>query len=265
MRLAIGTGFSQADSRRIGDRLSLQPSAGGSKTCLTDLNPFIAGDGTVTCAMTIPRRRLLKGLGSSAAVLPSAGCLALDETASNETAGSTDTPTATAGWTAEIPESPPDVSCSTVSRPIAEPVDREGALAPREYPGRPPSELASDAAVEYVTAFELAYRQHDEMVANTDVATDSERDSYLTRFDITVRDSWVAAGPAESAVVRLQYVGSGTVHPGMEFDYVTQYVTYYVDSSRVVRARTTRNDFDGTDALNPDPWEDGDPVACFEG
>jgi len=103
------------------------------------------------------------------------------------------------------------------------------------------------------------------MVANTDVATGGERDRYLTRFDISVRNSWVAAGPADSAVVRLEYVGSGTIHPGVEFDYITQYVTYYVGPTRVVRARTTRNDFDGTDALDPDPWADGDPVACFEG
>lgn len=218
--------------------------------------------------MTITRRRLVAALGISGVALSSAGCLSLSGTAPTETpAGTnpqTDTPTATAGWATDIPETPPSVSCSAVSRPIAEPVDREGALAPREYPGPPPTELTDKAAVEYVTTFELAYRQNDEMVANTDVTTGDERDSYLTRFDISVQDSWVAAGPSDSAVVRLQYVGSGTIHPGTSFDYVTQYVTYYVDSTRVVRAKTTQYDFEGTDALDPDPWTDGDPVACFE-
>jgi len=215
--------------------------------------------------MTITRRHLVKVFGSSSVGLASAGCLAPEGAGSNETTTGTETPTATAGWATEIPETPPNVSCSAVSRPMAEPVDRDGALAPREYPGRPPSEPAGEAALEYVTTFELAYRQNAEMIANTEITTDGERDSYLTRFDISVQDSWVTAGPANSAVVRLQYIGSGTIHPGMEFDYSTQYVTYYVDSARVVRARTTRHGFDGADALDPNPWADGSPVACFEG
>jgi hypothetical protein len=201
-------------------------------------------------------------------IASTAGCLGLGETASNGTPADTDTqtetPRAATGWATGIPETPPDVSCSAVSRPTPDPVGREGALAPREYPGRPPSEFVREQAVEYVTAFERAYRQNDEMRANGDVATGGERDSYLTRFDLTVRDSWVAAGPADSVVVRLAYIGSGTEHNGSEFDYVTQYVTYYVDSTRVVRARTTQYDFDGADALDPDPWTDGDAVACFE-
>jgi len=213
--------------------------------------------------MTITRRCLVKALGISGVVFSTAGCLALNGTGSNKTSAGTETPTA--GWATEIPETPPKVSCSAASRPMAEPVDRKGALPPREYPGRPPSEPAGETAVEYVTTFELAYRQNAEMIANTDITTDGERDSYLTRFDIAVQDSWVTAGPADSAVVRLQYVGSGTIHPGMEFDYITQYVTYYIDSTQIVRARTTRHDFEGVDALDPDPWADGDPVACFEG
>ncbi|WP_058996868.1 hypothetical protein [Haloarcula sp. CBA1127] len=229
--------------------------------------------------MTITRRGLVKALGISGTALSSAGCLAFDDTAANETPSDTDmqtetpagtdtqteTPTATAGWAAEIPEKPPEVSCEAVSRPIAEPVNREGALAPREYPGRPPSELAGEAAVEYATTFELAYRQNAKMRANTDVTTDGELDTYLTRFDISIQNSWVAAGPSDSVVVRLQYIGSGTFHYGPEFDYITQYVTYYVDSTRVVRARTTLHNFEGIDALDPDPWADGNPVACFEG
>lgn len=225
--------------------------------------------------MPITRRRLVEALGSSGVVFASAGCLALDGTASNGTPSDTEaqtdtpagtdtqieTPTATGGWAATIPEMSPEVSCSAVSRPIAESVDREEALAPREYPGQPPSEPAGEAAVEYVTRFELAYRQNAEMEANNDIANDR----YLTRFDITVQNSWVAAGPSDSSVVRLQYIGSGAIHSGSEFDYVTQYVTYYVDSKRVVRARTTQYDFEGTDALDPDPWAGGDPVACFEG
>ena len=218
--------------------------------------------------MARTRRRLLKTLGISGVIASSAGCLGLGETASNGTPADTDTqtetPTADVGWRSEIPETPPDVSCAAVSRPMPEPVDREGALAPREYPGRPPSDLTGETAVEYVTAFDRAYRQNQEMRANSDAATDGERDSYLTRFDITVQDSWVAASPADSVVVRLAYLGSGTEHNGSEFDYVTQYVTYYVDPTRVVRARTTQYDFDGADALDPDPWTDGEPVACFE-
>ncbi|WP_336338306.1 hypothetical protein [Haloarcula brevis] len=219
--------------------------------------------------MTVSRRRLLHALASSGTMLPWAGCLAPDGTPATETPPGEDaqseSPSASSGWAIDVPETPPDVSCSAVSRPTAESVDREGALEPRPYPGRPPSEPAGEAGVAYVTAFERAYRQNDEMLSNTDLATDGGRDSYLTRFDITVRDSWVTAGPAGSAVVRLQYVGSGSVHPGLEFDYVTQYVTYYVGSARVVRARTTRRDFEGVDALDPDPWTDGTPVACFEG
>jgi hypothetical protein len=236
---------------------------------LTVLKEFTSGPGTPGETMTIPRRRLVKALGISGAVLSTAGCLALGGTASDATPADTDTqtetPAATAGWAANIPETPPEVSCGAVSRPTAEPVDRAGALAPREYPGPPPSDPAGEAAVEYVTAFERAYQQNAEIAATTDVGSEGERDSYLTRFDMTVRDSWVAAGPGESAVVRLEFVGSGAVHPGVEFDYVTQYVTYYVDATRVVRAGATRRGFEGADALDPDPWADGEPVGCFEG
>jgi hypothetical protein len=246
---------------------------------LAIVKPFVIEDRTVTYTMTITRRGLLKALEISGAALSSAGCLAFDDTAANETlsdtnaqteapAGTdtqTEAPTATAGWAAEIPEKPPEVSCAAVSRPMAEPVNREGALAPREYPGPPPSEPANEAAVEYATAFELAYRQNGEMRANTDVTTDGEPDSYLTRFDISIQNSWAAAGPSDSVVVRLQYIGSGTIHPNLEFDYITQYVTYYIDSTRIVRARTTQYDLEGIGALNPDPWADGTPVACFEG
>ena len=222
--------------------------------------------------MKITRRRLVKELGISGAVLSSTGCLG--STAPNETPNGTnttketlkpaETPTTTVGWASEIPESPPSVSCSAASRPVTEPVDREEALAPRKYPGRPPSKPAGEPAAEYATTFELAYRQNAEMRANTDVSTDDGPDKYLIRFDISVQDSWVAAGPSDSAVVRLKYVGSGTVHPGMDFDYVTQYVTYYIDSTRIVRAKTTQYDFAGADTLDPNPWTDGDLVACFE-
>jgi len=215
--------------------------------------------------MALTRRYLVTVLTTSGAVVSAAGCLALDGADTTETPAATETPTPATGWATEIPETAPNVTCSAVSRPTAEAVDREGALAPREYPGRPPSDPTDEAAVAYATAFELAYRQNAELRATTAVTTDDERDNYLTRFDISVQNSWVAAGPADSAVVRLQYVGSGTIHPGTNFDYITQYVTYYVGSTRVVRARTTRNDFDGADALDPDPWEDGTPVACFEG
>jgi hypothetical protein len=218
--------------------------------------------------MIITRRRLVKALGISGTGLSSAGCLALDSGRSNETPTTTESQTVTLtaadDWASQIPATSPNIACSAVSRPLAESVNEDRALAPREYHGQPPSEPTREGALEYATTFELAYRQNDEMVANTDVATDGETDSYLTRFDISVQDSWVAVGPSDSAVVRLEYVGSGTVHPGWEFDYITQYVTYYIDSTRIVRARTARNDFDGSDALDPDPWEDGDPVACFE-
>ncbi|MDQ2073640.1 hypothetical protein RBH20_13975 [Haloarcula sp. H-GB4] len=215
--------------------------------------------------MEITRRHLVKALSTSGVGLSTAGCRTLDGTDSTETLTATETPTPATGWATQIPETPPNVSCSAVSRPIAEPIDREGSLAPRAYPGQPPSELAGQSMVEYVTAFELAYRQNAEMVANTDMTTDGKPDSYLTRFDISVQSTWVAPGPTNSAVIRLQYIGSGRIHPGMDFDYITQYVTYYVSSTRAVRARTTRNDFDGADSLDPDPWENGNPVACFEG
>ncbi|AUG48603.1 hypothetical protein BVU17_14115 [Haloarcula taiwanensis] len=215
--------------------------------------------------MEITRRHLVQALGTIGAGLSTAGCLTFDGADSTETPAATATPTPATGWATQIPETPPNVSCSAASRPMAEPVDRKGALAARRYPGRPPSEPAGEGAVEYATAFELAYRQNAEMLANTDMTTDGESDSYLTQFDISVQNFWVASGPANSAVVRLQYVGSGTIHPGTDFDYITQYVTYYIGSTRVVRARTTRNDFDGADALDPDPWENGNPVACFEG
>lgn len=156
------------------------------------------------------RRTVLTVCGSSLTAL--AGCLGGDE--------GTVTPTPSGGWDSEIPSSSPTVSCSAVSRPMATTVERAGALDPRAYPGPPPANLTDEAAQEYVTDFELAYRQNDEMRSSTDISTDSASDSYLTRFDISVQESWIAAGPADSIVVRLRYVGSGTVHPGTEFDYL---------------------------------------------
>lgn len=216
--------------------------------------------------MTASRRRLLKALGIGGIGVSWAGCVSSDGPASEETPGGrdtrTETPTATDGWSPDIPETPPEVPCERVSRPVAEPVDREAALAPRTYPGQPSADLAGEAAVEYVSAFEHAYQQNDQLRASTERASDGEPEQYLTRFDFYVVDSWVAPGPADSNVVRLRFGGSGTVHHGAEFDYVRQYVTYYVDPSRVLRAGTPR-EIDGVGALDPDPWSEGDPVACF--
>ena len=39
-------------------------------------------------------------------------------------------------------------------------------------------------------------------------------------------------------------------------------VTYYIDPALVVRTDAPRNNVD-LDELDPDPWDSGEPVACF--
>lgn len=211
-------------------------------------------------------RRAFLALSGTALSLGLAGCRgggSTTETPTGTDGSTTATPDAST-WQVDIPDSPPDVDCEAAARPMPTALDREDALRPRDYPGRPPEPLTVAAAVDYVTAFERAYRQNDEMVTSNEVGTATEREEYLTRFNITVRETWAATDGGGSAVVRLRYNGSGTTHPGTEFDYVTQYVTYYVDQSLVVRARTTQYGFGGVDELSPDPWADGSPLACFD-
>lgn len=187
------------------------------------------------------RRRTVLALGGVALSWSVAGC----------TGGSGESPTPTT-------RSAPDVSCRDGSRPEPLRQEPDDAIQPSEYPGPPPSPLDDESAVEYVKRFERAYTWNEQIAQSDDV---------IATLDVTVTEHWTYDAPPDAAVVRLQYVYSGrtedpsTGSAGAHFDSPELFVSYYVDPTLVVRTGSRPG---GGEDLDPDPWEDGKPVACFE-
>lgn len=166
----------------------------------------------------------------------------------------------------------PDYDCSSADRP--EPDDpRSGGsrtdegdagsederepVGPKPYPDPPESVPDDESAVEYVTAYEEAYRRN---------ALVERHGSNLVGHGNSVERTWTHDSPDDAAVVRLRYVyyedvedSGGTSHG----DSPTTYVSYYVDDSMVVRAET-EGQLDDEGALEPDPWSSGAVLECVE-
>ncbi|USZ67803.1 hypothetical protein NGM10_13840 [Halorussus salilacus] len=144
-------------------------------------------------------------------------------------------------------------------RPDPDPPDEdaEDAVEPTAYPTRPDSLADEDEVAEYVEAYERAYRRN---------ALVEEWGDDLTRQTTSVRDVRTDDAPEGAAVVRVRYTYSETVEQPegteMHGDSPTVFASYYVDESVVVRAEDT-GPRDDEDALDPDPWETGEPVECF--
>ena len=191
------------------------------------------------------RRRTLLALGGSALSLSSVGCLDAPDASGN------------GAVTEPLPGSP-DVDCSESSRPQPESQGGEEVVQPVDYPGRPPEQLDDESAVEYVQQFEEAYRTN-EQIAEVD---------RLQRVSVSIVETRTFDAPDEAAVVRLHTHYSGNAagieneQPSMNFDSWDVMVSYYLDQALVVRTETHRSVVDIAE-LDPDPWESGEPVACF--
>ena len=192
------------------------------------------------------RRRTLLAIGGSALSLSVAGCL--------DAPGSD-----LSGTQVEPLPGGPDVDCSESSRPQPEPQDGEDLVQPAEYPGPPPVQLDEESAIEYVQRFEEAYRTNKE-ISQTD---------RLHWVSVSVVDTWTYDAPEGAAVVRLRTHFSGTAETEeaegeLHYDIWDVYVTYYVDPTLIVRAEKRNQSQVDTAELDPDPFESGEPVACFD-
>lgn len=200
------------------------------------------------------RRALLVLLGAS--VSPSlGGCLG-----GMTTSGSARNSSATerAGTPTVDRSEPPTDDCETATQPDPTPpgTDATTAVAPISYPSPPDSPTDPDAVTDYVQAFERAYRRN--------VLVQQERED-LVRFTFALQETRTYDVPVEAAVVRVQYQYSWTVEEDGRMsiaDSPNIFATYYVDRSVVLRA-VDSGIRDDPDALDPDPWQSGHPVACL--
>jgi len=189
------------------------------------------------------RRRTLLTLGGTTLSLSVTGCL---DALGSEAPGPEPLPDA------------PDIDCSEASRPVPGPQDGEDLVQPVAYPGQPSESLGDESAIEYAARFEKAYRTNEQI---TEAAN-------LHRISVAVVDTWTFDSPDGAAVVRLRtyYGGAEAIDenepPSVHFDNWGVMVTYYIDPALVVRTDAPRNNVD-LDELDPDPWDSGEPVACF--
>ncbi len=194
--------------------------------------------------MNRPRSR--RGLLVSVATTLAVTTGGFEHTAGGSTGPPLDSGTVPADWFA----------CDDVSRPDPDPPDGS-TLEPRPYPSSQPS-LDADV-VEYVTAFERAYRHN----AFLDRYGTAARSVDLRRTD--GRASAVGAPSNPDAVVAaIRYdltteTGRSGVEPRDRWDVR---VVYYVDENVVLRAR-----YHGVAEelrFEPDPRRQGKLVACFD-
>lgn len=145
--------------------------------------------------------------------------------------------------------------CQEVSRPEPEQAETN-ALQPRTYPS-PPSSLVP-GAVQYVTAFERAYRQNAFLV---------QYGSAARTIDLRRKDSRTAAigSIANPDAVMVTIIYDLTTETGQSAEPRDRWeirVVYYVDENVVLRsqyhgiAEELRSE--------PDPRTHGELVACFE-
>ncbi|QLG60648.1 hypothetical protein [Halorarum salinum] len=206
----------------------------------------------------IRRRNLLTGVGLSGIL---AGCLGTERLAGNDDAETTTEQTGLSreGTSFEDRDEPPDYDCETADRPEPDAPDTsaEEAVEPTSYPDPLDSFDDDDSTVEYVEAYERAYRR------NTLVA---EWGARLTQFFVGIEGTKSFSSPGNAALVRIQYHYSETVERSggtVIGDSPTIFVTYYLDQSVLIRAESSDRPEDLA-ALDPDPWLAGDPVECFE-
>lgn len=206
----------------------------------------------------IRRRDLLTGIGLSGVL---AGCLGTERLAGNNDA---ETPTerieiSEGGTSFEGRDEPPEYDCETADRPEPDAPDasEEEAVEPLSYPDPLDSFDDDTTTIEYVEAYERAYRR------NTLVA---EWGAQLIQFSMGIEGTKRFDSPVDAALVRIQYHYSETVEQSdgtVVGDSPTIFVTYYLDQSVVIRAESSDRPED-LDALDPDPWLAGNPVECFE-
>lgn len=195
------------------------------------------------------RRRTLLGLGT---VLVG-GCSAL-ESARSAPNGGHPTTTGPPSPTPAGERPPPAYDCHAAHRPTPSTADPSEEQA---YPSPPASLSEEQRVVEFVAAYERAYRR------NALRATHGE---HLRDVGVSVNDQWVHDASAGSAVVRLRYAYFYTVgrpdETPIHADSPVTYVSYYLDEAVAIRAvdEGLRED---ESALDPDPWDTGSPVACF--
>ena len=151
---------------------------------------------------------------------------------------------------------PPEYDCDEASRPtLREAVRaRNETLEPLPYPDGPPPLGNEGAVTDYVTQYERAY-----------VRKRERRDAAgsVTNFDLYPPDAKTYRVLGGSAVVRLKYWFTYQIGDGTVLDSSTQYATYYIDESVVIRTERD-GPLEDEGALVPDPWESGVPVECFE-
>jgi hypothetical protein len=195
------------------------------------------------------RRRRLLGLVGVGLGLGTAGCSSEDDPSLG--IGASPRPSRR--------ESPPEYDCGEASRPTLTDDARARGHEPLDYPDGPPPLGEDQTVVEYVTQYERALVQR--RVRN-------DAPERVTAFGLNGGTRTYAA-PADAALVRFRYTyyyeyeaaGNRSVHA----DSPTNYATYYVDESVVVRAeREGFLDDADEEKLIPDPWEDGEPIECFD-
>lgn len=155
----------------------------------------------------------------------------------------------------------PAYDCATASRPEPDP-STSSDVNRRSYPDVPTSLTASSAA-DFVREYERAYRRNALLV---------EYGSALENQSTSIYDSRRFDSPAGAHIIRLHTKYSFTASETPSDDGETAapvagdspetYVTYYVDSSVVMRTEAVRYNID-TSELQPDPYDSGVVLECF--
>lgn len=185
------------------------------------------------------RRALLK---ATAAIGALAGCLSSSLPGERPSEGQSPTADET-----PLPDPP---ACTDPERP-----EYEGENPPVEvvaYPETSPAVDATAEMLEYMAAYERAYRTH---------ALLEEYGRTLESVSVGVEERRSFHAPSGSAIGRVRYnygYQRGSVHS----DSPTIRASYYVDASVVARAAARGPSEDET-ALDPNPLTEGDVVECF--
>ncbi|MFP4529781.1 MAG: hypothetical protein ACLFNC_00665 [Halodesulfurarchaeum sp.] len=146
-----------------------------------------------------------------------------------------------------------EADCGELSRPEPDAPTAGEAIQPVDYPGPPPTPLEETAALEYVSAFERAYRR------NLEIQSASP---YLIEYGLSETDRAVEERGTDGYLVRLEYVFHGTIADGPASDSAPTRVSYALDPGLVVRAGADTSD--GPDEDWPEVSTAGTAVACFE-
>ncbi len=148
---------------------------------------------------------------------------------------------------------PPPGDCSVANRPGPDVGEPSSAPNSSTYPTGPPPIDDVGNVIDYADAYERAYRDHTGDAGTT------------TTGPITIEtiDRRTYASPGASVVYRRRYRYEHYVY---ESDVATREqgttrTVYYLDAERVFRAAADGRGPAG--ALDPDPWERGQTLACY--